>query len=128
MVENFIVIQLIFAEICVPQYFYIRADHGFMEPANTCVAHKSHVRKDYKRTEVLYFPNPWIEPNHKPFPYCCQECHLLAEHVTDSDREVRNTFHISLINMWYVWLSGKKGSPPIHVMSIVGAPRDLQEI
>ena len=36
MVENFIVIQLIFAEIFVPQDFTIRAGHGFMGPAHMC--------------------------------------------------------------------------------------------
>ena len=36
MIDNFIVIQLIFAEIFVPQDFTIRAGDGFMGPANTC--------------------------------------------------------------------------------------------
>ena len=35
-VENFIVIQLIFAEIFVPQYFTIRTIPGLSGPTNTC--------------------------------------------------------------------------------------------
>ena len=36
MVDNFIVIQLTFAEMFVPQDFTIRAAPGLMGPANMC--------------------------------------------------------------------------------------------
>ena len=35
-VESFIAMQVIFAEIFVPQDFTIRTAHGFKGPANTC--------------------------------------------------------------------------------------------
>ena len=37
MVENFIVRQSTFAEVCVPQYVTIRAAPGLSGPADTCV-------------------------------------------------------------------------------------------
>ena len=69
MIENFIVIQLTFAEIFVPQYFTIRTTPGLSEPANTC---DKHIQLNYKliffwvsskcHLEVLHFNNIYSAP------------------------------------------------------------------
>ena len=50
MVDNFIVIHLIFAEIFVTQDFTIRAGHGFMGPANTCAMH---IKTDFEQKSSI---------------------------------------------------------------------------
>ena len=74
MVENFILIQLKFAELFVPQDFTIRTSPGLSGPANTCVIHCYHLRE--KKCNLL-----WVE-----------------KHKAKMHEHLNNIFNIQLVS------------------------------